>query len=1301
MNRLSVAWTALAVALTALCLLTPKSTGSMVFAVGMVVLIAGQAYGVATAVRAGREVGIGWILLGASVVLVLGQLAATLATDRLVIISTLGADVIARLPFYLVAFIGMARLVSLSCRWFPTSWPVESLVTAVAMSAIGGTILAGLVADLSVAERAAALALIVLAAVLLGLTVHSAVFGSLNFRARVMLVIAGAGVYLAEVLSGLESAGDAGVVNVATAPVLLFLGGLGGAACEQRPISDPAEQTATDDDDEVAKGEAEALRPSLGQLVVLVAGPAAPAVLMLTGSTAVTYGLLATVAAAGLVGWRIYGLGAVIERGSEQIRLVYERDSMTGLANRSAFIEQGELALIRSRGAGTKGVAAVLIVDVDGLKETNDSLGHDAGDEVLLQTAKRVEACVRPDDLVGRLGGDDFAILLAGVGELAGATAVARRLLESMLTPVEIGNRGIRASVSIGIALDNEGSVGLQKLMRNADVAAQLAKTRGKSRYEVFETDTHQDAVERLELRSELQRAVDGDEFFAEYQPIFDLDTGRPVLMECLVRWQHPEKGRITPDDFIPLAEETGLIVPLGRKLLERACGEAVSWRSIDGYEDVGLTFNLSSRQLGDEALVEAVSEALEESGLPPELLVLEVTESMLSSHSEVAETILSGLADVGAKLAIDDFGTGYSSLSYLREFPVDSIKIDRTFISDLHRSSTSSGLVEAVVNLADALGAEAVAEGIEFPEQVAVLRNLGCSRGQGFFFSRPLGSEELQEFCRANSHVAIPDSQTDMARQDSPAGLGAGTTPPVPRPPAPRSSPPPPPRTETSNGSSGRSERANVPAPPPPVPSHVVADLTDGADWVSGLGPSTPPGPPPPPPGAPGLAPLGTPPAPPSTPAGIRTPPSSSPSLPPPPPPAPVAPVSQPSAESDNGSQLSPPPPPPPPGPPPAPPSGTDGVGPAGPDSRHPSMQSKRRSVGAEPPSSFQADALTGLSALTEIAGEIDELVDGLRLPVMTKSGWLRLWSKSFTDWIPLTVTVRDSSGDLVGFAPLATKPDGVETSVVAAGHGVSFFTGLPVVGAAAVQALASAVSEAVHSLPGTWNLTIEQLAEHDLVAQVLAEKFAYGRLVPERRVPRLVFSTAHSVEDVIGDTNSETLTTARADLKESEIATYVGFDRGSSISSHLIDEIEVLRRSRDQELNRASDLDNDAKRSFWRGLIAGLPGQWEAEVATVRLDGQLAAYTAAILDRDTYRIFDGQIETEWERFRPGKLVEAAALRRALTDDRFAAVDWMSRSGAGDLLASNMADGRQRLLASSSGKLTTHDVEQDPPTSD
>lgn len=349
-------------------------------------------------------------------------------------------------------------------------------------------------------------------------------------------------------------------------------------------------------------------------------------------------------------------------------------------------------------------------------------------------------------------------------------------------------------------------------------------------------------------------------------------------------------------------------------------------------------------------------------------------------------------------------------------------------------------------------------------------------------------------------------------------------------------------------------------------------------------------------------------------------------------------------------------------------------------------------RSGGAS--ESFEADSLTGLSALAEIAEEIDALVDGLRLPVMMKSGWLKLWSKSFTEWIPLTVTIRDRSGDLVGFAPLATRPDGAETNVVAVGHGVSFFTGLPAVGTAAIQALASAVSEAVHSLPGSWNLNIEQLAEHDLVAQVLADKFAYGRLLPERRVPRLVFSTAHSVEDVIGSVNSEDLAGARARLKEAEIATYVGFDRGATISSHLIDELEVMRRGRDQELNRASDLDNDAKRSFWRGLIAGKADQWEAEVATVRLDGQLAAYTAAILDRDTYRIFDGQIETEWEQYSPGKLVEAAALRRALTDDRFAAVDWMSRSGAGDLLASNMADGRQRLLASSSGKLSHHDLE-------
>ncbi len=1293
MNRLSAAWMALAAVLTVLCLLTSGSTASLVFAVGLVVLLAGVTMGVVRAVKTGQEVGVGWILLGASAVLAAGRLVTLFAAERLPAVSGVGSDLVLGLPFYLLVFVGVARLVSLSCRSFPVSWPVESMVTAISLSAVGGTILASRVVDLSVIDRASALAPVVLAAVLVGLMVQAAVFGSLNFRANVMLVVAGAGVYLAEILSGLESVSETGSVGVSSAPILLFLGGIAGAAIEQQLAVDEGDDVDIQDDAErVSREQTEALRPSKGQLAVLVAGPAAPALMALIGFSPVAYGLVATIVVAALVGWRIYVLGTVIDQGKEQIRLGYERDSMTGLANRAAFIEQGELALIRSRGAGAKGVAAVLVVDVDGLKETNDSLGHDAGDEVLLQTAKRVEGCVRPEDLVGRLGGDDFAILLAGVGELAGATAVARRLLESMLTPVEIGNRAIRASVSIGVALDDEGSVGLQKLMRNADVAAQLAKTRGKARYEVFEADTHQEAVERVELRSELQRAVDSDEFFAEYQPIFDLETGRPVLMECLVRWQHPEKGRITPDDFIPLAEETGLIVPLGRKLLQRACSEATSWRSIDGYEDVGLTFNLSGRQLGDEALVDAVSDALEESGLPPELLVLEVTESMLSSHSEVAETILGGLAEVGAKLAIDDFGTGYSSLSYLRDFPVDSIKIDRTFISDLHRSSTSSGLVEAVVNLADALGAEAVAEGIEFPEQVSVLRQLGCGRGQGFFFCRPLGPVELQDFCRANDRVVVPDRKdglVESASSDRPA--------PSPKAPPPRPAPPAP-STATLPAAATSGERPSSPAPP----SRVIADLTADPSWATGLtgvtaaGASSssaePPPPPPPPPSSPspstsspsGVSPPSPPPAPPSRPDSPEPPASARRSTVPPPPP----PAGPPPPSPDGVDASSAPPPPPPAVPPP-------GSGPNDTDTSHPSMQSgaeASRSGGAS--ESFEADSLTGLSALAEIAEEIDALVDGLRLPVMMKSGWLKLWSKSFTEWIPLTVTIRDRSGDLVGFAPLATRPDGAETNVVAVGHGVSFFTGLPAVGTAAIQALASAVSEAVHSLPGSWNLNIEQLAEHDLVAQVLADKFAYGRLLPERRVPRLVFSTAHSVEDVIGSVNSEDLAGARARLKEAEIATYVGFDRGATISSHLIDELEVMRRGRDQELNRASDLDNDAKRSFWRGLIAGKADQWEAEVATVRLDGQLAAYTAAILDRDTYRIFDGQIETEWEQYSPGKLVEAAALRRALTDDRFAAVDWMSRSGAGDLLASNMADGRQRLLASSSGKLSHHDLE-------
>ncbi|MGI9612739.1 MAG: putative bifunctional diguanylate cyclase/phosphodiesterase, partial [Acidimicrobiales bacterium] len=430
---------------------------------------------------------------------------------------------------------------------------------------------------------------------------------------------------------------------------------------------------------------------------------------------------------------RVFSLMQTIQAGQEQLRYDAGHDSLTGLTNRMLFSEQIETGLER-----TPDDVAVLFIDLDDFKNINDSLGHAAGDALLAEVANRLVACVGPDDTVARFGGDEFAVLLTTDTQRRNIAALARRALETIHDPIDLGVRNVRASASIGIAT-SEHTEDTESLLRNADVAMYLSKMRGKGRFEFFEAQMHEEAIERLELRADLQRAIDENQFVLHYQPIFDLDTGKVSLVEALIRWKHPERGMIQPDRFIPLAEESGMIVTIGDWVLREACVQAANWEKIPGCADISVTVNLSMRQLQDMQLVNSLTRALKDSGLDASRLVLEITESMLALDPERSAETLGQLKTIGVKLALDDFGTGYSSLSYLRSFPVDSIKIDRSFISELHRSSTSTALIDAVVNLAEALGAYTVAEGIEYSDQAHLLRKLGCDRGQGFYFCRPL----------------------------------------------------------------------------------------------------------------------------------------------------------------------------------------------------------------------------------------------------------------------------------------------------------------------------------------------------------------------------------------------------------------------------------------------------------------------------------------------------------------------------------------------------------------------------------
>ena len=416
-------------------------------------------------------------------------------------------------------------------------------------------------------------------------------------------------------------------------------------------------------------------------------------------------------------------------------------DPLTDLPNRALFTDRLGHALARKERA--KGEVAVLFMDLDNFKYVNDSLGHEAGDDLLVEVARRLKGCVRPEDTVARLGGDEFAVLMEGVGGEAGAVEVAERMLGALAPPVEVSRREIFVTPSIGIALAAPGETRPEVVRRDADAAMYGAKGAGKNRFAVFRPDMRGVSSRRLELESDLRRALEdpGREFRVFYQPEALVETGRIVGVEALLRWKHPEQGFLPPADFVGLAEETGLIVPLGRWVLREACRQAKEWRKrFAGDPDAGpttMSVNLSTRQFQNPGLVNEVA-ALKASGLEPDGLILEMTESILMEAAPSTVAALRGLRALGVRLAIDDFGTGYSSLSYLKNFPVDFIKIDRSIVGGLHLDRNNLAVVLSTVTLAHALGLRAVAEGVETAEEAEKLREMGCDMGQGFYWWRP-----------------------------------------------------------------------------------------------------------------------------------------------------------------------------------------------------------------------------------------------------------------------------------------------------------------------------------------------------------------------------------------------------------------------------------------------------------------------------------------------------------------------------------------------------------------------------------
>jgi diguanylate cyclase (GGDEF)-like protein len=438
----------------------------------------------------------------------------------------------------------------------------------------------------------------------------------------------------------------------------------------------------------------------------------------------------------------------------EELRHRAFHDSLTGLPNRLLFTERVAHALTHRERHDAP--LAVVFVDLDDFKTINDSLGHTAGDQFLQIVADRLRTCLRPSDTVARLGGDEFGILLDDMADTGDALVAAERILSALSQPAFMEGREVSIRASLGITLDAHGQTA-ETLLRNADLAMYMAKRRGKARYQVFEASMHAEMVERLELTADLTRAINQREFVLEYQPIVNLGTRAIEGVEALVRWRHPERGLLAPAEFIPLAEETGLIVPLGWEILKEACAWTARWHGSSAHPPLAVSVNLSPKQLTDPELVAGVRATLEESGLDPSALILEITEDVLMYEVETTMQTMRELKALGVRLAIDDFGTGYSSLSYLERFPVDMLKIAKTFVDGLNGGVERSTLVEAVIRLGDALGLRTVAEGIETAEQLDRLRRLRCDQGQGFLFAGPLDEAGIEGFLRAPDPVTTP----------------------------------------------------------------------------------------------------------------------------------------------------------------------------------------------------------------------------------------------------------------------------------------------------------------------------------------------------------------------------------------------------------------------------------------------------------------------------------------------------------------------------------------------------------------
>jgi diguanylate cyclase (GGDEF)-like protein len=430
------------------------------------------------------------------------------------------------------------------------------------------------------------------------------------------------------------------------------------------------------------------------------------------------------------------------ERKQAEERLSYlaSCDSLTNLPNRILFYDR--LNQVLSRAPWSKRLVGVLFLDLDRFKIINDTLGHNVGDELLKAVAERLKGCVRAGDTVARLGGDEFTVILDDVAKEQDVTKIAQKILDALSKPYRIEGHELFTTTSIGISLYPHDGETAETLLKNADIAMYRAKEQGKNNFQHYSSAMNAKASERLSLENGLRHALEGEELRLLYQPQLDLKSGQIIGMEALVRWQHPEMGLLSPAKFIPVAEETGLIIPMGEWVLRTACAQNRAWQTA-GYASMRIAVNFSARQFQQQNMIKMVSRVLQETGLAPHFLELELTESIIMKNAENTIATLYQLHEMGLEISIDDFGTGYSSLSYLRRFPINRLKVDQSFVRDIAKDPINAEIVNAIITMAHSLKIKVIAESVETAEQLRILRSLECDEMQGYILSPPLSPQE------------------------------------------------------------------------------------------------------------------------------------------------------------------------------------------------------------------------------------------------------------------------------------------------------------------------------------------------------------------------------------------------------------------------------------------------------------------------------------------------------------------------------------------------------------------------------